>query len=142
MSNENRRPVVTVAALVEREDGKVLVIRSHKWRDMWCVPGGKIDYGETYFAALRREFMEETGLEIYDIRRGPLQEAVLSEEFHKPEHFIFLNFFARTRGTDVVLNDEAEEYRWVSPEEALTYRLNTYTRVLIEYFLHESHKIS
>lgn len=136
-----QRPIVTVAALVQRDDGRVLLIRTRKWRDMWGVPGGKIDYGETYFSALRREFIEETGLDIYDIRRGPLQEAVFSEEFHRPEHFIFLNFLARTHGTEVTLNHEAEEFVWVDPTEALDFPLNMYTRVLIEYFLHESEKL-
>lgn len=137
---EQHKPVVTVGALVERGDGNVLLIRTHKWRDMWGVPGGKIAYGETYFDALRREFLEETGLEIYDIRRGPLQESIFSEEFYQPAHFVNIDFLARTHGGEVVLNDEAQEFAWVSPQEALTYNLNQLTRVLVEYYLHEMQK--
>lgn len=131
------RPQVTVGALVEGPSGRVLLVRTRKWRGAWGVPGGKIDFGETMVGALEREFLEETGLEVVDVRPGPVQEAVLSDEFHVPAHFVLLNFFARVGREDVRLNDEAEAYAWVSPQEALTMPLNSFTRVLVEAFLRE-----
>lgn len=132
-----RWPLATVGALVEGPSGNVLLVRTRKWRGAWGVPGGKIAYGETMVAALRREFEEETGLTLRDIRPGPLQEAVLSEEFHVPAHFVLLNFFARTDDEVVRLNDEAQDYAWVSPRDALAMPLNGFTRVLVEAFLRE-----
>jgi hypothetical protein len=49
-----------------------------------------------------------------------------------PEHFILLNYVARAVGTDVQLNDEAEEFVWLTPAEALKMPLNTPTRVLLD----------
>ncbi len=131
------RPLATVGALVEGPSGRVLLVRTRKWRGAWGVPGGKIDYGETMVHALEREFLEETGLEVFDVRPGPVQDAVLSDEFHVPAHFVLLNFFARSSREDVRLNDEAEAYVWVSPQEALTMPLNSFTRVLVEAFLRQ-----
>ena len=128
-------PLATVGALVRRPDGRVLLIRTHKWRDTWGVPGGKIDYGETMKAALEREFLEETGLRLTRIFWGPVQEAVNSPEFHKDAHFILLNFVALTDDEHVTLNDEAQEHVWTPPEDALTYNLNTPTRRLLEFYL-------
>ena len=31
------------------------MIRTHKWSNIWGIPGGKIKWGETSEAALRRE---------------------------------------------------------------------------------------
>lgn len=132
-------PRVTVGALVVGPSGRVLIIRTHKWRDLWGVPGGKIEYGETIKEALCREYEEETGLHLHDIRMGPVQEAVNSPEFHKPAHFILLNFIVHTHDETVQLNDEAQAYAWLEPERALTYPLNTPTRSLIEFYLEHRH---
>ena len=128
-------PLATVGALVVGPSGRVLIIQTHKWRGAWGVPGGKIEYGERMEGALRRELLEETGLTLTEIAWGPVQEAVESDEFYKPAHFILLNFIALTESEEVRLNEEAEAYTWVSPERALRYDLNTPTRKLVEFYL-------
>jgi ADP-ribose pyrophosphatase YjhB (NUDIX family) len=125
-------PVVTVGALIHRPDGKFLVIRTHKWRDTYGVPGGKIDYGETMEAALVREIREETALAVTDVRFVVAQDCVDSQEFYKPAHFILLNFTCRCEQDAVQLNDEAQSYRWVDRAEALALPLNSFTRRLVE----------
>lgn len=127
-------PLATVGALVRRPDGRVLLIRTHKWRDSWGVPGGKINYSETMEAALKRELLEETGLSLTHMYWGPVQEAVESPEFYRDAHLILLNFVALTDDTAVTLNDEAQEFAWTTPEDALTYDLNTPTRRLLEFY--------
>lgn len=125
------RPIATVGALIENEAGQVLMIRTHKWSHLWGIPGGKIRRGEPSEEALRREIREETALEIADIRFVMAQDCIDSPEFMRPEHFILLNYLVRATGTAVTLNDEAEEFRWLSPGEALSLDLNRPTRVLI-----------
>jgi ADP-ribose pyrophosphatase YjhB (NUDIX family) len=127
-------PLATVGALVINPAGQCLLIRSHKWHDTWAVPGGKIDYGETMTQALKREFLEETGLSLTRLFWAPVQEAVNSSEFYKPAHFILLNFIAHSEQVDVTLNDEAQAYAWLNLEDALTYDLNTPTRRLLEFY--------
>ena len=129
------RPLTTVGALIRRPDGHVLLIQTHKWRDTWGVPGGKVEYGETLRAALNREVLEETGLVLTQSYWGPVQEAVQSPEFYKDAHFILLNFVALTEDSDVTLNNEAQRYVWVTPKTALNYDLNTPTRALFTFYL-------
>jgi phosphoglycolate phosphatase len=126
------RPVATVGALVHDGRGRVLMVRTHKWSGKWGIPGGKIRRGESSTDALRREVLEETGLTIDDIRFAIVQDSIDSPEFMRPEHFILLNYTARTPGGVVRLNDEAEEFRWVTTAEALDLDLNQPTRRLIE----------
>jgi phosphoglycolate phosphatase len=125
------RPVPTVGALIHDGKGNVLMIRTHKWGNRWGIPGGKIERGEPSEAALRREIREETGLDIEDIRFALVQDSIDSPEFIRPEHFLLLNYVARASTTGVTLNDEAQEYLWLSPAAALALDLNQPTRVLI-----------
>lgn len=125
------RPIATVGALIHNGAGQVLMIRTHKWSDLWGIPGGKIKRGEPSLAALKREVLEETALTIDDIEFVMVQDSIDSTEFMRPEHFILLNYVARTRSTDVTLNDEAEEFLWLSPAAALELDLNHPTRTLL-----------
>lgn len=126
------RPIATVGALIHDGAGKVLMIRTHKWGNRWGIPGGKIERGESSEDALRRELQEETSLEIEGIRFVMVQDCIDSPEFMRPEHFLLLNYLAKASGTGITLNDEAEEFRWVTPDEALSLDLNHPTRLLLE----------
>jgi phosphoglycolate phosphatase-like HAD superfamily hydrolase/ADP-ribose pyrophosphatase YjhB (NUDIX family) len=125
-------PVATVGGLISNADGEVLLVRTQKWSNLWGIPGGKIKFGERSVDALRRELREETGLEVEDIRFVMVQDCIRSREFYREAHFLLLNYSCRIAGTPrVVLNDEAQEFRWVRPEAALTLTLNQPTRVFL-----------
>lgn len=64
---EQRFPEPTVGALIFNAEGKLFLMKSHKWHDEYVIPGGHIELGETAEEALRREIKEETALDIYDI---------------------------------------------------------------------------
>jgi ADP-ribose pyrophosphatase YjhB (NUDIX family) len=125
-------PITTVGALIFNRAREVLMIRTHKWSNLWGIPGGKIKWGETAEDALRREIREETALEITNIQFALVQDCIRSKEFHREAHFVLLNYTCDTSSTAVVLNDEAEHFQWLSPQAALTLELNTPTRILME----------
>ena len=136
MQTTTQRPLATVGALVLDPSGNGLFIHTHKWRDTWGVPGGKIEYGEPILAAVHRELKEETGLEIHDVRWAPTLEAVNDAAFHKPAHFVLLNMTARCTETHVQLNDEADASAWLPLRDALaTLDLNEPTRKLVRHVL-------
>jgi phosphoglycolate phosphatase-like HAD superfamily hydrolase/ADP-ribose pyrophosphatase YjhB (NUDIX family) len=125
-------PIPTVGALILNPENKMLMVHTTKWRGTWGIPGGKIQEGETQEQALRREILEETALELQDIRFVMVHDSVFSPEFHKPAHFLLLNYLARTQSSQVTLNDEATEYRWVTLPEARAMNLNQPTITLLE----------
>jgi phosphoglycolate phosphatase-like HAD superfamily hydrolase/ADP-ribose pyrophosphatase YjhB (NUDIX family) len=128
-----QRPIATVGGLVFRDDGRMLMVRTAKWSDRWGIPGGKIEWGEASEAALRREMWEETGLKVEDVRFVLVQDAIHPPEFYKDAHFLLLNYTCRVAGTpEVQLNDEAQEFRWVTMEEARRLPLNQPTQVLLD----------
>lgn len=130
---ETHPPIATVGALIFNPTGEVLMIRTHKWSDLWGIPGGKIKWGEPSEDALRREIKEETNLEIEDIQFVLVQDCIHSKEFYRDAHFILLNYTCRC-GVDprVRLNEEAREFRWVTVEAALQMKINTPTKKLLQ----------
>ena len=126
------RPISTVGALIYNAAGEVLMIRTHKWSNLWGIPGGKIQFGETALAALHPEIMEETNLRVQDVQFVLVQDCIHSEEFYRDAHFLLLNYTCRAEEPiEVRLNSEAQEFRWVPAAEAFALPLNTPTRTLL-----------
>jgi len=127
-------PVSTSGVLIYDDEGKVLLVLTHKWSLTYGIPGGKIEHGETAEDAAIREIKEETNL---DIELGELimvQDCIASGEFYIPDsHFLLFNYVGKALNAgEVKLNDEALSFLWVTPEQALKLHLNEPTRKLIE----------
>jgi len=126
-------PICTVGALIFDDSGRVLMIRTQKWSNLWGIPGGKIKFGEPSVQALQREIKEETNLDVGDIEFVMVQDCIQSKEFYRQAHFVLLNYRCRAHSPlEVRLNDEAQEYRWATPAQALEMPLNQPTRLLLE----------
>jgi ADP-ribose pyrophosphatase YjhB (NUDIX family) len=59
-----RNPTVGVAVVLVEQRQLLLVRRLGSYEGMWCIPCGHVEHGEEVRAAARREFKEETGLEV------------------------------------------------------------------------------
>lgn len=142
----SERPLVTVGGLIIAPDGEILLVRSVKWRDLYSLPGGKIEKGETREDAFIREAWEETRLKITNLRFAIVQDCIFSEEFWQDRHFVMNDFIADLDPTyskdQVELNDEAYTFLWISPKEALALPLHHECRVLIEWYLSHLDKYS
>lgn len=59
-------PLVAVAAVISDSEGHILLVRrgENPGKGLWCLPGGYVESDETLDAAIEREIMEETGLEV------------------------------------------------------------------------------
>lgn len=127
-------PEPCVGALIFNKDNKIFLVKSHKFRNKYVIVGGHIELGEKAEDALKREVKEETGLDIYDIKFSYFQEFIFDEIFWKKKHFVFFDYICKTNSTKVMLNEEAQEYVWVTIDEALKLDLEPYTRNTIEYY--------
>jgi 8-oxo-dGTP diphosphatase len=75
------RPGIGVAVFIIK-DKKFLMIkrRGSHGQGTWSVPGGWMEYGETFDQTSKREVLEEVGLEINNVRFGAVTNNVFSEE--------------------------------------------------------------
>ncbi|MBD2384572.1 NUDIX hydrolase [Cylindrospermum sp. FACHB-282] len=63
-----RHPITGTSIISILPDGRIVLIRRSD-DGLWALPGGMVDWGEDVTSAVRRELMEETGLELVKIRR-------------------------------------------------------------------------
>ncbi|MDD3840838.1 MAG: NUDIX domain-containing protein [Clostridia bacterium] len=127
----NKYPEPTVSAVIFNPEGKILLCKSHKWGNKYVIPGEHIELGEKMEKALKREILEETGLNIYDIKLIGLKESIYSDTFHEKKHFIFIDYLCKTDSNDVILNDESEEYEWVDIKQIEHYELGGFIKELL-----------
>ena len=102
--------------------------------NIWGVPAGKCEPGESTIEAMRRELFEETGVEI-------IQSKIIFEKIYYCRHgekdlsYTLFSIYLNAK-PKVLLNDEHTEYKWVRPVEALQMNLIEDEEVCIADFFH------
>jgi len=136
-----KHPIPVVGALIVKNNGEILLIKTPKWKSDYSIPGGRVELGETIEDAVKRESKEEVGLDIELKELLFVQEAIYSEEYHKKDHFIFLECVCRAKSSGVKIdNREITEYIWIKPEKALELNLDPYTRKFVIKYLDKIRK--
>ena len=113
------RPYLAVSAAIVR-DGKVLAVRRARKPalNLYTLPGGAVETGETLTEAVMREVREETSLDIEPVALVGHREAIARDAQGRIErHFVILCFAARWLAGEVVLNAELDDARWLAPSE-------------------------
>ena len=110
-----------VAFCVLVRDGKGLLAHRHPARvlypDVWDVPGGHIEPGETPEQAARRELAEEIGVKVLDLEPVPVRVDVPGAETHP---FVSLRWVGEPTN---MAPDEYDELAWFAPADLVGLRL-------------------
>jgi 8-oxo-dGTP diphosphatase len=123
---------ISVKAIIKDDAGNVLLGREKD--GSWELPGGGVEHGEVPKEALAREIAEETGFTVDWISDQPVAFWTIGMEAAFPkglQWFGFVAYEARISGEfkpSHDTNDEVEELRYVSKEEARAIKLHDNTK--------------
>ena len=78
-----------VRAIIEL-DGKILLVRNLSSPEFWCLPGGGVESGEDIVTAIRREIVEETGIEPVIGNVTFIHQFASDGQYEAPEFFFHI----------------------------------------------------
>lgn len=107
------------SAAIFDEQGRILLTRRAD-NGQWCLPGGRIEAGESVAEACEREIFEETGLvvrvkRLVGVYSSPDQLVVYPDG--NKAHIVALHFEAQVTGGELGLSNETTEAAYFTPEE-------------------------
>jgi ADP-ribose pyrophosphatase YjhB (NUDIX family) len=130
-------PIVGIAAVIVHKQ-KILLIRrgQEPLKGHWSLPGGCLELGETLEQGVRREVLEETGLDVH-----PVEIIATFDRIHRDEqesvryHYVLVDFLCTVSGGSLASASDADEARWVTRAELNShslYALEPFTVTVIE----------
>ena len=112
-------PRVAVGAVVFN-DGCVLLVRRGQppAEDLWAIPGGSLEIGETLQEAAEREIYEETGIRIRAAEPIHTFDVIERDETGSVRfHYVIVDLSADYVSGELTAGDDAVDARWVSAHE-------------------------
>ena len=113
------QPIVAVGAIVFK-DNKVLLVRRGQppSQDLWAIPGGRVEIGESLQQAAEREILEETGIAISALDPVYTFDYIERDKAANIRfHYVIVDLRADYIAGELRAGDDAAEVRWVGPEE-------------------------
>ena len=112
-------PRVAVGAVVFKDDCVLLVRRGQPpAEDLWAIPGGSVEIGETLQEAAEREILEETGIQIRAAKPIYTFDVIDRDATGKVRfHYVIVDLAADYVLGEPLPGDDAVEARWVSAKE-------------------------
>jgi len=126
-------PIPASTGLVMNEAGAILLVLRNREPgiNMWALPGGFVETGESPVEAAGRELSEETGLRVSG---SSLIDIIYQEsEFYKTSLLIIGYHFARHEG-EIRAGDDAEEVRFFELDRMPDLAFESH-RALIDLFI-------
>ena len=97
-------PTVRVSVVIFDDQGRLLLVKHKKrTKHLWVLPGGRLEYGESFFECARREVKEETGLIVEPERIIFLSEAIAPD---RSRHVVNVFVKAKVSGGVLKVGDE------------------------------------
>ena len=129
-----QRPILGVGAIIIEGERVLLVERGREpLKGYWSLPGGALETGEKLAEGIRREVLEETGLEIEMLSVVEIFERIMRDAAGLAEyHYVLIDYLCRATGGVLQAGDDVSQARWVERACLPEYRITEGTLPVIE----------
>jgi 8-oxo-dGTP diphosphatase len=109
-----KQPIIGIGAVVIHDNQVLLVKRANPPKQgLWCIPGGKVEFGENLQQAAEREIKEETGVVIK--ATTPVYVFDLIED--EKRHYVIVDLLADYISGTPKASDDADDAKWFSLQD-------------------------
>ena len=113
------RPIIGVGAVIVHR-GKALLVRrdTEPLKGEWSIPGGVLELGEKLHDGVRREALEETGLEVEPGEVLEVFDSIFSDDSGRTQyHYVLIDYFCTVIGGEALAGSDVSEVMWVSEQD-------------------------
>ncbi|WP_409497151.1 NUDIX hydrolase [Amycolatopsis sp. cmx-11-12] len=133
---------VAVSAFIQDDEGRILMIRRTD-NDLYSIPGGQLELGETLSQAALREVREETGIEcevtgVIGLYSNP--NHIIAYDDGEVRQEFSICFRAKAIGGSLRVSNESKEVIWVAKEVMSELNVHASIRLRLQHALSRSVK--
>jgi ADP-ribose pyrophosphatase YjhB (NUDIX family) len=128
---------VAVSAFIQDDEGRILMIRRTD-NDLYSIPGGQLELGETLAEAAVREVREETGIEcevtgVIGLYSDP--KHVIAYDDGEVRQEFSICFRATPKGGTLQTSEESKVVDWVKPSSLESMSIHSSIEMRIRHAL-------
>lgn len=113
------QPIIGVGAVIV-QGGRVLLVRraTAPLKGEWSVPGGMLELGEKLRDGVRRETLEETGMEVEAGQVLEVFDSIFTDQQGRTQyHYVLIDYLCRPVSGEAKAGSDVSDVCWVSEEE-------------------------
>jgi 8-oxo-dGTP diphosphatase len=113
-------PLLGIGAIIFEDQDRILMVEraGNPLKGYWSLPGGLVETGETLETAVKREILEETGLQVEPQQMFELFERIMRDAQGQAEyHYVLLDYLCKVVGGTLQAGDDVSRAEWVRRED-------------------------
>ena len=113
------RPILGVGAVIVSQ-GRALLVRraTEPLKGEWSVPGGVLELGEKLHDGVRREVLEETGLEVEPQEVLEVFDSIFNDQQGRTQyHYVLIDYLCRVTRGEARAGSDVSAVKWVAEDE-------------------------
>jgi ADP-ribose pyrophosphatase YjhB (NUDIX family) len=132
-------PLVGIGAIIfddhTNQQARILMVEraGNPLKGYWSLPGGLVETGESLETAVKREILEETGLQVEPLQMFELFERIMRDAEGRAEyHYVLLDYLCKVVGGTLKAGDDVSRAEWVRREDLPSLQITEGTLDVIE----------